>query len=628
MTIHELKISGFGKHCDLTLTFSEGVNIICGNNESGKSTILAYVRALLYGLPEVERCVDRKKYLPWKKDSIYGGSMTFEHKGILYNISAIFAKAKKDDVITLYNVTSNEEILLNNGITPGELVLGISEDVYDMSSFASQLASKLNTNNEKADALFTHLMKEAADIKSSYSDTLAGKRLLTAKEAISSPQTGNGLIEQLCKKKASTEDAINKVNSAMSKAEGLRNDCYNMQQTLNEEKDKHLSFRSDMSEVTKAVETVSLHGEVKSYVNDINILDDELAAVAKKTKHIRIPLNIVFSVLIIFTVLCLLFIIFTPQLEGISFLSGLCGLSRTWHGKFEAYLLLGGTALLLLAAQIILSTIIGKKVRFYREELFSTEEALAEILKIEYINSAKKHFINRENINAALEKHRSDYKRAKIVLENEDNKNQKYNEHLALVEDFTEKIAYSKASADALNKSVNEMADINFLKEELDDINYQINVAKNKYAALLLAEEAMDEAYQRWQSEMGPIFGREAGNILNSLTDGKYNEMRVARNFEISLKNESADIKRSYNYSGATVDQMYLALRMALVKSMSTTEGRIPLILDDPFVQYDKTRKQLSYDSVASFSKENNLQIIMTTCIKEPFYDQSTIIEI
>ena len=60
-------------------------------------------------------------------------------------------------------------------------------------------------------------------------------------------------------------------------------------------------------------------------------------------------------------------------------------------------------------------------MRLLKDELFTIEEALSELLKIEYIYSAKKHSTNRENINIALDNHKSEYKRARMVLENEDN---------------------------------------------------------------------------------------------------------------------------------------------------------------------------------------------------------------
>lgn len=628
MTIHELKIYGFGKHCNLEISFYDGTNIILGRNESGKSTVASFIRALLYGMPENNTSRERKKFRPGNRDVKYGGEMTFEHMGVLYKVTSEFGESKINDVTILYNVTANEKISLVEGMTVGETVLKITADTYDMVSYAAQLSSKPNTDNAEADYLFDRLMKNTVDSKNSATDILACKRLKAAKNFVSSSQAKNGILDLLQKKKEKTEAAILKVDSVIQEAEQKRNECSKMQQALNEEKDKHISIQSDMNEVAKAVEIVSLHADVKKYVKEINLLDDELADAAKRTKRIRTPVNIIFGVLISIIAICVLVLIFTPQINKLSFMASLCKYLNIWSQNQYIYMLFGAGAILLILFKIIFSTICNRKVRLLRDELFTIEEALSELLKIEYIYSAKKHSTNRENINIALDNHKSEYKRARMVLENEDNKTKTYNEHLAVVENYTEKMAYTKASADALTKSVSEMEDSYFLKEELSEINTQIELFERRYEALSLAEEIMEEAYQRWQSETGPEFSKDAADILEKMTNGRYKEMKISRNFDISLKNDAGAMQRAYNYSGATVDQMYLALRLALVKSLSSKDERLPVILDDPFVQYDSERKQLAYRAVDEFSKENNIQIILTACLKEPFYNGASIIEL
>ncbi|MBR5786193.1 MAG: AAA family ATPase [Clostridia bacterium] len=628
MTIHELKIYGFGKHCNLEISFYDGTNIILGRNESGKSTVASFIRALLYGMPENNTSRERKKFHPGNRDVKYGGEMTFEHMGVLYKVTSEFGESKINDVTILYNVTANEKISLGEGMTVGETVLKITADTYDMVSYAAQLSSKPNTDNAEADYLFDRLMKNTVDSKNSATDILACKRLKAAKNFVRSSQAENGILDLLQKKKEKTEAAILKVDSVIQEAEQKRNECSKMQQALNEEKDKHISIQSDMNEVAKAVEIVSLHADVKKYVKEINLLDDELANAAKRTKRIRTPVNIIFGVLISIIAICVLVLIFTPQINKLSFMANLCKYLNIWSQNQYIYMLLGAGAILLILFKIIFSTIYNRKVRLLRDELFTIEEALSELLKIEYIYSAKKHSTNRENINIALDNHKSEYKRARMVLENEDNKTKTYNEHLAVVENYTEKMAYTKASADALTKSVSEMEDSYFLKEELSEINTQIELFERRYEALSLAEEIMEEAYQRWQSETGPEFSKDAADILEKMTNGRYKEMKISRNFDISLKNDAGAMQRAYNYSGATVDQMYLALRLALVKSLSSKDERLPVILDDPFVQYDSERKQLAYRAVDEFSKENNIQIILTACLKEPFYNGASIIEL
>ena len=57
----------FGKLEHRSLSFSKGLNIIEAPNESGKSTLLAFLRVMLYGFPPRERgaLADKNRYAPW-----------------------------------------------------------------------------------------------------------------------------------------------------------------------------------------------------------------------------------------------------------------------------------------------------------------------------------------------------------------------------------------------------------------------------------------------------------------------------------------------------------------------------------------------------------------------------------
>ena len=52
MTLNELTIRGFGKFHDRTFTFSDGINILYGKNESGKSTIIDALTYAMFGITD------------------------------------------------------------------------------------------------------------------------------------------------------------------------------------------------------------------------------------------------------------------------------------------------------------------------------------------------------------------------------------------------------------------------------------------------------------------------------------------------------------------------------------------------------------------------------------------------
>ena len=50
MKINNIQINGFGKLKDETLRLEDGINLIYGSNEAGKSTLVNFVKAMFYGV--------------------------------------------------------------------------------------------------------------------------------------------------------------------------------------------------------------------------------------------------------------------------------------------------------------------------------------------------------------------------------------------------------------------------------------------------------------------------------------------------------------------------------------------------------------------------------------------------
>ena len=90
MRLIDLHIEGFGKFHDLNLRFAEGMNILYGHNEAGKSTLHAFLQAMLYGLerrPGIGSAAKlHKKYRPWDAPERFGGTLRLAHEGSIYRI--------------------------------------------------------------------------------------------------------------------------------------------------------------------------------------------------------------------------------------------------------------------------------------------------------------------------------------------------------------------------------------------------------------------------------------------------------------------------------------------------------------------------------------------------------------
>lgn len=133
MKIINIHIIEFAGLTDTRLDFCEGLNVIEGLNESGKSTVNAFIKFMLYGL-ERSKCADssmseREYYTSWK-NGIAQGNMTVEHNGKRYRIERRgVLSANYRDTCAVYDDTTGERVF--KGREPGEIFLGIASPVYE-----------------------------------------------------------------------------------------------------------------------------------------------------------------------------------------------------------------------------------------------------------------------------------------------------------------------------------------------------------------------------------------------------------------------------------------------------------------------------------------------------------------
>ena len=89
MFLDELYVEEFGTLADLTIKLSHGVNIFEGKNESGKSTLLAFIRYMFYGFPRrgaAQGGDEWIKRLSWKNQRA-AGRMTLTSGGETFRIT-------------------------------------------------------------------------------------------------------------------------------------------------------------------------------------------------------------------------------------------------------------------------------------------------------------------------------------------------------------------------------------------------------------------------------------------------------------------------------------------------------------------------------------------------------------
>ncbi len=99
MRIISCYIENFGKLQKKSFTFTEGWNIFQEENGWGKSTLATFLKVMFYGFQNEKKRSEleneRKRYQPWQ-GGVYGGTVTFEVKGVTYRIERSFDEKRKD----------------------------------------------------------------------------------------------------------------------------------------------------------------------------------------------------------------------------------------------------------------------------------------------------------------------------------------------------------------------------------------------------------------------------------------------------------------------------------------------------------------------------------------------------
>lgn len=160
MKIKELYIAEFGgmKNRKITFDTEQGLNIIYGENESGKSTIFLFIKFMLYGLQRKSpNNNERERSLSWS-GGISAGSMVVEHEGKDFRIERNFSDRAKGEKVFILSLDTGMVVITDK--TPGEYFLGVPREVFESSACVGQMRSD-DINGEKTAQSLSNILSSA-----------------------------------------------------------------------------------------------------------------------------------------------------------------------------------------------------------------------------------------------------------------------------------------------------------------------------------------------------------------------------------------------------------------------------------------------------------------------------------
>lgn len=591
MRLLELHIDGFGKFHDRTISFNDGINIIYGKNEAGKSTLHTFIRGMLFGIERGRGRAAKNdlytKYEPWENSGTYEGWLRLEKDGTIYRIERRFRKENKS--LKIINETKG----LEEEATPAfvsSLLDGLTETMYNNTISIGQLKSATE------DGMVTELKNYIANMNTtgniSLNITKATAFLRNQKRSLEA-----GLIPEASREFTSLLAEIRNVEAEIAGPEyenqlaayqnmrtqvkGLIDNTQTQKKDLDEKLANGKKVLSDNG-FTDRASVDAMSSDAERLYSEYNTLNGECN---KKSRKV---------------------------LSGLTAVLGVAGLGAAvtlGYFNLTAYLPVCGAAATAAVIFFIISLFILQKDKEYHRLFDNTSSELGALLARHLGDSA----VSEDAMNAFRARMGEFSKLCDMVT-------QSAAEIRKFLEDLSNLQTKQAGCSEMIEKQQRTQWELEKKLEHLSNCKNKAKALKRTLAendrihdeivAIDLAQETMADLSSSIRDSFGLYLNKEASQYITGITGGIYDSMSIDENLNVFL-NTKTKLVPLENVSSGTMDQVYLALRLAAAKLLQGSGSGFPLIFDDSFTQYDDERLKTALEWLAS---TYGGQIIIFTC--------------
>ena len=166
MKLISMHVDDFGGLHNYNYSFEEGLNVVLHDNGWGKTTMAAFLKAMLYGY-DTRRSKDiteneRKRYLPWQGGK-YGGSLDFEADGVSYRIIRTFGETPRFDTARIINLATKTTARIPPDKI-GETLFHLDANAFQRSVFINQNGLSIDGAASSIHARLNALVSQANDV--------------------------------------------------------------------------------------------------------------------------------------------------------------------------------------------------------------------------------------------------------------------------------------------------------------------------------------------------------------------------------------------------------------------------------------------------------------------------------
>ena len=544
MRINNLRINSFGKLNNRDLEFGK-FNLIYGDNEAGKSTLLNYIMHMFYGMNKsksLKSNSDYDRFCPWNSND-FSGQINYDlDDGSNYRVYRDFGK--KETYIYDKNNTEISNLFSVDKKCGNQFLLDqikLDKNLLEKTFVINQNSLKVLKNDRD------ELIQKISNLIESGSEEISYEKL--------QKKLGHLQLENV----GSDRSSDRPYNIAREKFEKNGSEI-NYLKNVNDDKyliNKKISDVDEKIEInSEKIESVNI---AKNKLKEFNLINEKIKLKEeyyegesddkidnKISKMIFIILGIIVIVLFIFNFLKI-------KNDLINFiLSGLFLLNIFSYFLINNFKRKNIKKITLNNKQKIHDEIKDEKIMLKNNiKKFKNE------LINQYGNYVERYFNNDIDIiyNELInEKNSLILERKKLELE--------YSNILPKLERY-----------------VNLVEEQEILKDELS------NLAK-KNAGYSIAKKLLEEAYMEIKNSVTPKFFDNLSDVVKIITNSKY--VKVYVNDEIEVEDYLGKIYSIDKLSFGTIEEIYFSLRVSIALMIS--EEKLPIILDESFVYFDDNR--------------------------------------
>ena len=571
----------------------------------GKSSLLKFIAGMFFGASKNKNgkeITDFEKYMPWESE-VFSGKIEYElDNGKTFEVFRDFKKKNpiiynenKEDISKEFNIdkTKGNEFFYEQ--------TKIDETLLFTTSLVEQQAIVLDNKVQNV------LIQKISNLLSTGEDSISYKKVME--------KLNKKLLEEVGTDRSNDRP----INIVMENLQELKNKKEELEEYIN----KKENIETEKVELNKQLNDVVLNIEIIKEIKKVKeneelekekikikkeIADDYNKNIEKLQKNENVGAglvsaqtqkpNIINSAIIIVLI----------------FLNILINLIKT--NKLIDYSIIIGTVIYLIINLIVFikNKINKNKIKIEKENKKNRIKKEIEIIK-ENKNKIEKELIGLNNILNNENKIKYNLIKNKYngnIFEELFNFNSKeITNELELEEKEYNNIKLKINSLEIEEKNIAERLDKKALYEEkmlnleeekieLLDLERNINIVK----------ELLEIAYSKMKEQITPKFTKDLSHLVEEISGGRYKKVNFNDEFGLTVELENGKYANANLLSLGTIDQLYLSLRLSTIKEI--TDEKIPIVLDESFVYYDKERLKniLKYLN----EKYKDFQIIILSC--------------